>query len=191
MSCRQHHRHSIFCILPPHILREIAKRGSQRQRDRALTTLSLDTTSRLRRAETAGLLGPHFASSPTKHRSVYDAGHAEQSTGKLVRDEDKPPCRTSPSTRPTTGWAPPATSTPRSSTATRSTARALPLDATVHYGQDYDNAFWDGQQMVFGDGDGELFNRFTITRRRHRPRADARRHRSTRPASPTRPVRAR
>ncbi len=38
----------------------------------------------------------------------------------------------------------------------------LPLDATVHYGTDYDNAFWNGQRMVFGDGDGDLFNRFTI-----------------------------
>jgi Zn-dependent metalloprotease len=38
----------------------------------------------------------------------------------------------------------------------------LPLDATVHYGTDYDNAFWNGERMVFGDGDGELFNRFTI-----------------------------
>src|SRR5512132_3252436 len=39
----------------------------------------------------------------------------------------------------------------------------LPLDATVHYGHDYDNAFWNGQRMVFGDGDGQLFNRFTIS----------------------------
>ncbi|MGU3411909.1 M4 family metallopeptidase [Microbacterium sp. M1A1_1b] len=38
----------------------------------------------------------------------------------------------------------------------------LPLDATVHYGQDYDNAYWDGSRMVFGDGDGEVFTRFTI-----------------------------
>ncbi|WP_144711107.1 M4 family metallopeptidase [Curtobacterium pusillum] len=38
----------------------------------------------------------------------------------------------------------------------------LPLDATVHYGQDYDNAYWDGSRMVFGDGDGEVFRRFTI-----------------------------
>jgi Zn-dependent metalloprotease len=37
------------------------------------------------------------------------------------------------------------------------------LDATVHYGHDYDNAFWNGQQMVFGDGDGDLFNRFTAS----------------------------
>jgi Zn-dependent metalloprotease len=37
------------------------------------------------------------------------------------------------------------------------------MDATVHYGQKYDNAFWDGERMVFGDGDGEIFNRFTIS----------------------------
>src|SRR5262245_37560970 len=35
------------------------------------------------------------------------------------------------------------------------------LDATVHYGADYDNAFWNGSQMVYGDGDGVLFRRFT------------------------------
>ncbi|WP_404431960.1 M4 family metallopeptidase [Microbacterium lacus] len=35
------------------------------------------------------------------------------------------------------------------------------LLATVHYGQDYDNAFWNGERMVFGDGDGEVFAGFT------------------------------
>ncbi|AWB90540.1 M4 family peptidase [Salinibacterium hongtaonis] len=37
------------------------------------------------------------------------------------------------------------------------------LDATVHYGNRYDNAFWDGSRMVFGDGDGEVFGRFTAS----------------------------
>jgi Zn-dependent metalloprotease len=32
---------------------------------------------------------------------------------------------------------------------------------TVHYGQRYDNAFWNGTQLVFGDGDGQIFDRFT------------------------------
>ena len=32
---------------------------------------------------------------------------------------------------------------------------------TVHYGRDYDNAFWNGTQLVFGDGDGRVFERFT------------------------------
>lgn len=35
------------------------------------------------------------------------------------------------------------------------------LVGTVHYGQSYDNAFWSGEQMVFGDGDGRILNRFT------------------------------
>ncbi len=36
-----------------------------------------------------------------------------------------------------------------------------PLLATVHYGRDYDNAFWNGERMVFGDGDDEVFRGFT------------------------------
>ena len=39
----------------------------------------------------------------------------------------------------------------------------LPLDASLHYGNKYDNAFWNGQRMVFGDGDGQVFNRFTVS----------------------------
>ena len=39
--------------------------------------------------------------------------------------------------------------------------RGATVVATVHYEQDYDNAFWDGTQLVFGDGDGTVFGRFT------------------------------
>ncbi|MDN5764097.1 MAG: M4 family metallopeptidase [Microlunatus sp.] len=35
------------------------------------------------------------------------------------------------------------------------------VTVTVHYSRDYDNAFWDGAQLVFGDGDGDIFERFT------------------------------
>ena len=30
----------------------------------------------------------------------------------------------------------------------------------IHYGQDYNNAFWDGDEMTFGDGDGKMFTSF-------------------------------
>ena len=36
-----------------------------------------------------------------------------------------------------------------------------PVSLTVHYGSAYNNAFWDGTQLVFGDGDGRVFDRFT------------------------------
>ncbi len=35
--------------------------------------------------------------------------------------------------------------------------------STVHYGQAYNNAFWDGTQMVYGDGDGRQFRSFTAS----------------------------
>lgn len=40
-------------------------------------------------------------------------------------------------------------------------AAGAPVSVTVHYEQSYANAFWDGTQLVFGDGDGEIFDRFT------------------------------
>src|SRR5207342_2872834 len=39
--------------------------------------------------------------------------------------------------------------------------RGARVSLTVHYVRDYDNAFWDGTQLVFGDGDGKVFGRFT------------------------------
>jgi Zn-dependent metalloprotease len=33
----------------------------------------------------------------------------------------------------------------------------LELVSSVHYGVDFDNAFWNGGQMVYGDGSGQLF----------------------------------
>ncbi|WP_139368220.1 M4 family metallopeptidase [Evansella clarkii] len=33
----------------------------------------------------------------------------------------------------------------------------MPLVSTVHYGNEFNNAFWNGRQMTYGDGDGEFF----------------------------------
>jgi Zn-dependent metalloprotease len=43
--------------------------------------------------------------------------------------------------------------------------RGMRLDSTVHFREDpsepFDNAFWNGAQMIYGDGDGQSFQRFT------------------------------
>lgn len=36
------------------------------------------------------------------------------------------------------------------------------LVSSVHYGKNYDNAYWDGVQTVFGDGDGISFGSLTV-----------------------------
>jgi len=38
----------------------------------------------------------------------------------------------------------------------------MDLISSVHYGQKYNNAFWNGQQMTYGDGDGAIFVDFTL-----------------------------
>nr|WP_232345388.1 M4 family metallopeptidase [Paenactinomyces guangxiensis] len=35
--------------------------------------------------------------------------------------------------------------------------KGMAIKSTVHYGQDYNNAFWNGYQMTYGDGDGKFF----------------------------------
>ena len=39
--------------------------------------------------------------------------------------------------------------------------RGMRLHGYVHRGLRYNNAFWDGSEMVFGDGDGQVFADFT------------------------------
>lgn len=42
--------------------------------------------------------------------------------------------------------------------------RGLDLVSSVHFGQRYDNAFWTGDQMVYGDGGGGVFIAGGLTR---------------------------
>jgi Zn-dependent metalloprotease len=37
----------------------------------------------------------------------------------------------------------------------------MAMISSIHYGNDYNNAFWNGSQMTYGDGDGAIFIDFT------------------------------
>lgn len=161
-------RRSILCIMPPHILREIAQRGNPAQRRAATNTLALDSTFRSLRATphtvATGLsVGP--ATAPAgKRRTIYTARHQQQLPGDVIATEEKPPTRASDAAAYEAFQGLGATWDFYYEVYGRQSIddEGMPMDATVHYGTDYDNAFWNGQQMVFGDGDGEIFNRFTV-----------------------------
>jgi Zn-dependent metalloprotease len=164
--CAKAGRVSIFCILPPHVLRSIAERGTTPQRAAALRTLSVDSTFRALRSALA--VTPKIptavpAGVPAKHRTIFSAANQELIPGTVVATEDAPPNGTDPAVSEAFAglgatWDFYADVYDRNSI----DDEGLALDATVHYGTGYDNAFWNGARMVFGDGDGELFNRFTI-----------------------------
>ena len=154
-------------ILPPELLLRIAQRGTKAQRDAALATLAADQTMRLARATyelmergaRSNLLVPVGA----KQRTVYDAEHRETLPGKATRVEGAAPIADVDANEAYDGLGATFDFYARVYDRNSIDDEGLHLDATVHYGRHYDNAFWNGQQMVFGDGDGDLFNRFTVS----------------------------
>ncbi|MDO5740344.1 MAG: M4 family metallopeptidase [Ornithinimicrobium sp.] len=97
----------------------------------------------------------------TPQRSLHDAQHGVSLPGVQVRGEGNPPSPDVSVNEAFDGlgatWDVLARVFGRDSL----DGHGLPLIASVHYARDYDNAFWDGQQMVFGDGDGIYFAGFT------------------------------
>jgi Zn-dependent metalloprotease len=148
-------------ILPPHILDAIVRNGTPEQRRSALETLAASERLRGRRqARALGLL----AAVPTgeKRRAVYDAGGKTRLPGRLVRSEGAPDSSDVAVNEAYEGAG--TTYDLYSQVYGRNSidGRGMEIDSSVHYGEKYDNAFWDGAQMVYGDGDGNLFERFTI-----------------------------
>ncbi|PVE94043.1 M4 family metallopeptidase [Microbacterium sp. TPD7012] len=99
--------------------------------------------------------------SDAPNRTISDAGNTQQLPGAVVRTEDDGPVDDTAVNEAFDGLG--ATFEMLLSAFGRNSLddAGAPLDATVHYGVDYDNAFWDGERMVFGDGDGEVFQDFT------------------------------
>jgi Zn-dependent metalloprotease len=159
-------RHSIFCILPPHVLREMARRGTPAQRNTALNTLALDGTHRTQRLVRQLLAAePHplvAGAAPAPHRTIYNSGNQETTSGQVVRAEGQAAVADVAVNEAYDGLGHTFEFYLEIYKRNSIDDNGLPLNAYVHYGQDYDNAFWDGREMIFGDGDGTAFNRFTI-----------------------------
>ena len=154
-------RHRPVCaIVPPHILDHIAQSADEALRNRAREALALGERLRGERiARGPRLFGP--LGGDTKHRTVYDARHGTGLPGFLVRDEHDPPTSDMAAERAFRGAGDTYDFYKAVYGRTSIDDRGLQLDSTVHFGVYFDNAFWNGRQMVYGDGDGTIFTDFT------------------------------
>lgn len=155
----RHLHDPIQCIIPPHMLRALAEQKDKRLRDIAFRTLTASAHVRGRR-EALGRF-PLATPAGTERRSIYDAQHGTDLPGRLVRSEGGPPSSDPAVNEAYDGLG--ATYDLYHDIFDRNSIddRGMELVASVHYDQDFDNAFFDGQQMVFGDGDGIIFVGFT------------------------------
>lgn len=151
----------INCITPPHILKKLIENSDSRIRDAALRTLL--STSRLRGERAVrGLLAPALATSTHGRRTVFDCANSTSvSSSTVARTEDGPAAADSSVNNAFDGLG--STRDFYKEVLDRDSidGRGMRLNGYVHFGSAFNNAFWDGSHMVFGDGDGELFTDFT------------------------------
>lgn len=98
---------------------------------------------------------------PGPRRSVHDAEHGTRLPGVLRRAEGDPPDQDESVNEAYDGLGATWNLLWQAYQRDSLDGRGLPLLASVHFERNYVNAFWDGRQMVFGDGDGVLFRSFT------------------------------
>ena len=156
-----HSSHPVCCIIPPHILRKVAESGTTKQKAEVFENLAL--ASRLRgQREVIGEIAA-FAATPagTKRRTIYDARHNTRLPGRIVRGEGNAKVKDKTVNEAYDGAGKTYDFYLKVFQRNSIDNRGMRLDSTVHYGRDFDNAFWNGRQMVYGDGDGQIFERFT------------------------------
>jgi Zn-dependent metalloprotease len=151
---------SICYVIPPHMQKHVAGHGNSEQRKRATATLRHTVVQRsCERA--AALFGPPVPRPREKKRHVYHAGHQLILPGTLVMTEERPAAGDAEAKEAFDGSGVTYDFLARVFLRHSIDDRGMRLDSTVHYGTRFDNALWNGKQMVYGDGDGTLFTRFT------------------------------
>ncbi|HEY4025792.1 MAG TPA: M4 family metallopeptidase [Candidatus Dormibacteraeota bacterium] len=156
-------------IVPPHLFERIARTGSPEERGAALDTLSIDHSIRLARAQNAALAGQPVRRAVARpgaqgvvHRTIFDAQHrSDQHATKVVRDEGQGPISDASANQAYDGLGDTYRFYWEVLSRNSIDDAGLSLLGEVHFGRRYDNAFWDGARMMFGDGSGTLFTGFT------------------------------
>ncbi len=153
------HCRCLHCITPPHILKKLLESKDSDVREAALNTLI--ATARLR-GERA-VRGFLAAASPGNgRRTIFDCQHGVSlSAATTARTEDGPLSSDASVNRAFDGLGKTRDFYDKVLGRNSIDDQGMRLDGYVHRGRKYNNAFWDGQHMVFGDGDGVIFADFT------------------------------
>jgi Zn-dependent metalloprotease len=150
-------------IVPPHMLRRLATSGDPDLAEAAGRTLRLTQSLVAFRAQlSTGAPSPAAAGREGRRRQIFDCKGFNDLHGDLVHSEtDTLPNRDKAVNEAFdnagTTWDFYKKIFGRESV----DGNGKTLVSSVHYSQKYDNALWDGQQMLYGDGDGVIFQRFT------------------------------
>jgi len=164
-------RHPLQCFIPPYIMEHLAQSPHQQVRALAIANLSTGSTFRALRASAQAMPSLMANKSPDgkKHRLVYDAKGTNTLPGTLVRSEGQKSHGDEAIDEAYEGAGDVYDFYEQLFHRNSLDNKGMSLVSTVHVAEvDFsgafvplNNAFWNGQQMAYGDGDGVVFRRFT------------------------------
>lgn len=158
------------CVVPPHMLEAILIRGDDQQRKMAQELLANGDEVRDIRASKSspgvpGTSGVAVSTTPTAakaNREVYDGGGGPTLPGTLARDESTTHSPGDQQVDEAFNGSGHVYDLYLNEFGRDSLDNGgMTLVSTVHHRRDYNNAFWDGSQMAYGDGDGVIFRPLT------------------------------
>jgi Zn-dependent metalloprotease len=152
-------KHHVCYVIPPHIFDKLSQRPEHRER--AMRALAVSAHLRGRRDVLSQFASVLAVPAGTIRRTIYDAQNNTDLPGGLVRGEGDDPVADVSVNEAYDNAGVTYDFYMKAYQRNSIDGRGMRLDSTVHYDQEFDNAFWDGRQMVYGDGDQKIFDRFT------------------------------
>lgn len=149
-------------IVPPHILSKLSTSGDRELASAAARTVQITNSLQAFRGQlSTGAPSSTVPIRPGLRRQAFNCNGTDDIPGDLSRSETDPPVADAAINQAFdnagTSW----------NFYKQIFGRELvdghgrSLVSSVHFSQNYDNAFWNGQEMVYGDGDGQIFQNFT------------------------------
>lgn len=162
---RSHTCHSMQCILPPHMADAIKMRGTARQR-KMVEALAAEA-EKARAARISAAPPQFFVAAATTvaeiNREIYDAESKATLPGKRVRREGEGESKDKAVNEAYDGAADVFNLYFEVFGRNSLDGQGLKLISSVHVRRSFNNAYWDGEQMAYGDGDGVIFTPLTAS----------------------------
>ena len=159
--------HPLHCIIPPVMLESMKLRGDTKVRAMAADLEKQGEAYRSARMaavpslEAMAVRRRRRSTRTRPNREVYDAKNGSGLPGTLVRDESTRASKDKAVNDAFNGAGDTFNLFWRNYDRNSLDGDGMTIVSTVHFRRNYNNAFWNGEQMAYGDGDGSLFKAFT------------------------------
>lgn len=168
MVCRHGHGHDpIQCIIPPYMVDAIKASGDTELIASVEELAKISEEVRLERDSTTLALAMAFFSAELDvqaeglQRKVYNAEYSTELQKALARGEGDPAHADAAVNEAYDGAGDTYQLLKEVYGRDSLDGKGMPLISSVHVRRNFNNAFWNGKQMAYGDGDGKIFTRFT------------------------------